>query len=94
MPPKQSLGKGLGAIFPDLLGNTHEGTPCVVCGIEELSPNRYQPRKDFDEKELRSLASSIKKNGIIQPIVVRRSGAGNMKSSLVSGAGVLRRKQD
>jgi ParB family chromosome partitioning protein len=77
MPPKQSLGKGLGAIFPDLLGSSHEGTPCVICGIEELSPNRYQPRKDFDEKELRSLASSIKKNGIIQPIVVRRSGAGS-----------------
>jgi ParB family chromosome partitioning protein len=76
MPPKQSLGKGLGAIFPDLLAGVQEGKPFVMCGIEELIPNRFQPRKDFDAKELKNLASSIKKNGIIQPIVVRRAAAG------------------
>ena len=76
MPPKQSLGKGLGAIFPDLLGNVQDGAPFVTCGIEELTPNRFQPRKDFDASELKSLASSIKKSGIIQPIVVRRAAAG------------------
>jgi ParB family chromosome partitioning protein len=76
MPSKQSLGKGLGAIFPDLLGNTKERSSLVTCGIEELSPNRFQPRKDFNDEELKNLIESIKKSGIIQPIVVRRSGSG------------------
>jgi ParB family transcriptional regulator, chromosome partitioning protein len=76
MPPKQSLGKGLGAIFPDLLSGAPEGKTYVTCGVEELSPNRFQPRKDFDAEELKSLADSIRKSGIIQPIVVRRAEAG------------------
>jgi ParB family chromosome partitioning protein len=76
MPPKQSLGKGLGAIFPDLLSGAPEGKTYVTCGIEELSPNRFQPRKDFDAEELKSLADSIRKSGIIQPIVVRRAETG------------------
>jgi len=76
MPPKQSLGKGLGAIFPDLLSGAQEGKTYVICGIEELSPNRFQPRKDFDAEELKSLADSVRKSGIIQPIVVRRAEAG------------------
>jgi ParB family transcriptional regulator, chromosome partitioning protein len=76
MPSKQSLGKGLGAIFPDLLGNPKEKSFLVSCGIEELSPNRFQPRKDFNDEELKNLVESIKKSGIIQPIVVRRVESG------------------
>ncbi len=76
MPSKQSLGKGLGAIFPDLLGTPKEKSSFVTCGIEELSPNRFQPRKDFNDDELKSLVASIKKSGIIQPIVVRRVESG------------------
>jgi len=76
MPPKQSLGKGLGAIFPDLLSGAQDGRTYVTCGVEELSPNRFQPRKDFDAAELKSLADSIRKSGIIQPIVVRKAGTG------------------
>lgn len=76
MQPKSSLGKGLGALFPDLL-DTVSGKPSyIVCGIEELSPNRFQARKDFSDKEQKRLVASIKKNGIIQPIVVRRSDSG------------------
>jgi ParB family chromosome partitioning protein len=72
MPAKESLGKGLGAILPDILGEFTERANYLVCGIEELVPNRYQSRKEFDGEEQRNLVTSIKKSGIIQPIVVRR----------------------
>ncbi len=72
MPAKESLGKGLGAILPDILGEVKEQANYIVCGIEELVPNRYQSRKEFDGEEQRNLVVSIKKSGIIQPIVVRR----------------------
>jgi ParB family chromosome partitioning protein len=76
MPPKSSLGKGLGAMFPDLLDDVSTRPSYIICGIEELSPNRFQSRKDFNDREQRRLVTSIKKNGIIQPIVVRRSDTG------------------
>lgn len=74
MPPKSSLGKGLGAMFPDLLNDISTRPSFIMCGIEELSPNRFQSRKEFSDREQKRLVMSIKKNGIIQPIVVRRSG--------------------
>jgi ParB family chromosome partitioning protein len=76
MPPKNSLGKGLGAMFPDLLHDISTKPAYIMCGIEELSPNRFQSRKDFKDTEQKRLVSSIRKNGIIQPIVVRRSDTG------------------
>jgi len=74
MTPKSSLGKGLGAMFPDLLDDISARPSFIMCGIEELSPNRFQSRKAFSDGEQKRLVMSIKKNGIIQPIVVRRSG--------------------
>lgn len=74
MPPKSSLGKGLGAMFPDLLNDISARPSFIMCGIEELTPNRFQSRKEFNDQEQKRLVTSIKKNGIIQPIVVRRSG--------------------
>jgi len=76
MSVKPSLGKGLGAIFPDLLKGLENKPAFIMCGIEELTPNRFQPRKSFPEKEQQELVNSIKKSGIIQPIVVRRSEQG------------------
>jgi len=76
MSKKNALGKGLGAIFTDLMDNPADKPNFAMCGIEELSPNRFQPRKIFNGKEQRSLAASIKKNGILQPIVVRRTESG------------------
>jgi ParB family chromosome partitioning protein len=76
MPKKDSLGKGLGAIFSDLIDDTIEKPAFVTCGIEELTPNRFQPRKIFDSKEQKNLVASIKKNGIIQPIIVRKLDSG------------------
>ncbi|MCX5842378.1 MAG: ParB/RepB/Spo0J family partition protein [Deltaproteobacteria bacterium] len=75
MPPKSSLGKGLGAMFPDLLNDISARPSFIICGIEELTPNRFQSRKEFGDQEQKRLVTSIKKNGIIQPIVVRRSGS-------------------
>jgi ParB family chromosome partitioning protein len=76
MIKKNSLGKGLGAMFPDLLEKIGDKPVLVTCGIEELVPNRYQARKDFDPEEHNSLVASIRKSGIIQPIVARRFDGG------------------
>jgi ParB family chromosome partitioning protein len=76
MPPKSSLGKGLGAMFPDLLDNLGDKRSFILCGIEELFPNRFQARKVFDPKELEDLVTSIRESGIIQPIVARKAEGG------------------
>lgn len=76
MIKKNSLGKGLGAMFPDLLEKIGDKPLLVTCGIEELVPNRYQARKDFDPEEHKSLVASIRKSGIIQPIVARKFDGG------------------
>ncbi len=76
MPPKHSLGKGLGAMFPDLLNNIGDRPAFILCGIEELTPNRFQPRRDFNDEDQRELTASVKKSGIIQPIIVRKAENG------------------
>src|SRR5664280_3193129 len=76
MAQKNVLGKGLGAIFPDLLNDFDKKKPVFSCGIEELRPNRYQPRKNFNDSTQKQLIASIKSTGIIQPIVVRKLDIG------------------
>jgi len=76
MPSKPPLGRGLGAMFPDLVANMEEKTFLTSCGIEEISPNRFQPRKNFHDQEQKDLIASVRKSGIIQPIVVRQSDEG------------------
>jgi ParB family chromosome partitioning protein len=63
-------------MFPDLLSNIGERPAFVLCGIEELTPNRFQPRKDFNDADQQELVASVKKSGIIQPIVVRKAEKG------------------
>ena len=63
------LGKGLGAIFIE--NETENGESSVTLNISELEPNRNQPRHEFDEEALNSLAESIRQHGLIQPILVR-----------------------
>lgn len=63
------LGKGLGAIFIE--NETENGESTVTLNISELEPNRNQPRREFDEEALNSLAESIRQHGLIQPILVR-----------------------
>lgn len=76
MPPKQSLGRGLEAMFPDLMADMADMPHLITCGIEEIRPNRFQPRKDFRDREQKELVASIRKSGIIQPIVVRKDDSG------------------
>lgn len=76
MAQKNALGKGLGAIFPDLLNDLDKKTPIFSCGVEELQPNRYQPRKNFNDDSQKQLVASIKSSGIIQPIIVRKFDKG------------------
>lgn len=72
MASKLTLGKGLAALFPDMANDMADRPSFIMCGIEEIIPNRYQPRKEFPAAEQKQLVDSIKKKGIIQPIVVRR----------------------
>jgi ParB family chromosome partitioning protein len=76
MAQKNALGKGLGAIFPDLINDLDKKKAVLSCGIEELRPNRYQPRKNFNDDKQKQLVASIKTSGVIQPIIVRKSDAG------------------
>jgi len=76
MAQKNALGKGLGAIFPDLLNDLDKKIPIFSCGIEELQPNRYQHRKNFHDNNQKQLVDSIKSSGIIQPIIVRKLDKG------------------
>lgn len=76
MAQKNVLGKGLGAIFPDLLNKESDKKKNVSCGIEELRPNRYQPRKNFNDEQQKKLITSVKQSGIIQPIIVRKQDKG------------------
>jgi len=75
---KQALGKGLGALIPDL--SSLDSKDRKALGIHEIEldkivTNEYQPRKTFQDDALKELASSIKEHGVIQPIIVHRIGA-------------------
>ncbi|CAA6801413.1 MAG: Chromosome (plasmid) partitioning protein ParB [uncultured Campylobacterales bacterium] len=71
---KMALGRGISAIFDDIESAYKEDLKSeenvVSLNIDEIKPNPYQPRKTFDEKGLEELSESIKKYGLIQPIVV------------------------
>jgi ParB family chromosome partitioning protein len=69
---RPALGKGLSALIPDV-PDTPRGGPVEV-DVDRLSPNVEQPRVQMDDSRLKELADSIKANGIIQPILVRRAG--------------------
>ncbi len=72
MEKRFALGKGLSALIPD----APEPAPSAALevDVDRLSPNRFQPRVQMDDGRLDELAESIRSNGIIQPIVVRRDG--------------------
>lgn len=69
---KPALGKGLGALIPDI-EVTSEDT-VVEVNINEIEPNADQPRKKFDEDKLQELAESIKEHGVVQPVIVKKDG--------------------
>ncbi len=67
------IKKGLGRGLSSLIGETKIETTTNKLLVSDLYPNRFQPRKTFDEESLNDLEKSIKERGIIQPIIVRRS---------------------
>ncbi|MBU0993637.1 MAG: ParB/RepB/Spo0J family partition protein [Proteobacteria bacterium] len=74
--PKKALGKGLGALLPDIDTFNNASSDYFLCDINIINPNRYQPRMKFSEQELNELAESIKEQGIIQPLLVRTDDTG------------------
>jgi ParB family transcriptional regulator, chromosome partitioning protein len=91
MEKRPALGKGLSALIPDAAEALATPRASLDVDIDLLEPNHYQPRGHMDESRLEELSRSIKANGIIQPIVVRRldsgalSGAGRERYQIIAG---------
>ncbi len=71
---KRGLGKGLEALIPKV--EQKEKQFVIEMDIESLTPNLFQPRKNFNKEKMEELKESIKKHGIIQPIVARKMANG------------------
>jgi ParB family chromosome partitioning protein len=71
---RPALGKGLSALIPDAPPEPRNAV--LDIDVDRLSPNRFQPRDHVEQADIEELARSIRANGIIQPILVRRDGAG------------------
>ena len=85
---KKGLGKGLSALFGDQKKdkNTNKKAENLTKAlIGDLARNKYQPRTIFDDEKLKELSASIKKNGIIQPIAVRKSKSSKETYEIVAG---------
>lgn len=79
-PKKGGLGRGLESLFNE---NATDTDGAVKLNINDIEPNRGQPRKDFDETALSELADSIAQHGLIQPIVVKPTAQG--RYSIIAG---------
>ena len=81
---KKALGRGLGTLIPGASSSADEGTGMgAEIEVVRIFPNRYQPRHVFEDKGLEELADSIRINGVIQPIIVRRLDNGTFE--LIAG---------
>jgi len=78
------IKKGLGRGLSSLIGESKIETTTNKLLIDDLYPNKFQPRKIFDENSLNDLEKSIKERGIIQPIIVRKSDE-NSKYEIIAG---------
>ena len=85
-PAKKGLGRGLSALFGDIDDKSRsKNGDTVSLSIADLERNKYQPRIIFDEAKLDELSSSIKQNGIIQPIAVRPNKYEKGKFEIIAG---------
>ena len=87
---KSRLGKGLGALLGEYLPEESgpEANGYRVVAVAKIAPNPLQPRRDFTEEQLAELASSIRENGLLQPLVVRpatKASPGGAEFELVAG---------
>ena len=91
---RPALGKGLSALIPDAPEPSRQGA--IEVDIDLIAPNEKQPRVQMDDAKLDELASSIKENGVIQPILVQRIGdlyriiAGERRWRAAQRAGLLK----
>ena len=100
MEKRPALGKGLSALIPDAppfdSAQGRARSAPVEADIDRLAPNDFQPRGSLDEARLQDLAQSIRANGLIQPIIVRKEGdrfqiiAGERRWRAAKLAGLLR----
>ena len=96
MNKRPALGKGLSALIPEAPGGIAPRVATTEADVDRLVPNQFQPRAHADQTRLQELADSIKANGVIQPIVVRRVGdrfhiiAGERRWRAAKLAGLLR----
>ena len=79
------IKKGLGRGLSSLIGETKVETQKNQLSISDIIPNKYQPRKIFDENNLEELTNSIKERGMIQPIIVRKSIDDTSKFEIIAG---------
>jgi ParB family chromosome partitioning protein len=73
---KQALGRGLKALIPDMGPSTAEGGEFFQCDVTQIRPNRFQPRSQFAEAELAELVDSIREQGVLLPLLVRKIDGG------------------
>ena len=88
MEKRPALGKGLSALIPDVADALSTPRALLDVDIDLLEPNHYQPRGQMDDERLEDLARSIRANGVIQPIVVRRlasTGTARDRYQIIAG---------
>ncbi len=79
------IKKGLGRGLSSLIGETRVEKKTNKLLLSEIIPNKYQPRKNFEEENLLDLSNSIKERGVIQPIIVRKSSTDDSKYEIIAG---------
>ena len=79
------IKKGLGRGLSSLIGESKVEPQKNLLPVSDLTPNKYQPRKNFDKSSLEDLTNSIKERGMIQPIIVRKSFDNNLKYEIIAG---------
>ena len=79
------IKKGLGRGLSSLIGETKVTNKINKLLLSEIIPNKYQPRKNFDDENLNDLTNSIKERVVIQPIIVRKSSNDNSKYEIIAG---------
>ena len=80
-----NIKKGLGRGLSSLIGETKVELQTNKLLLSEIVPNQYQPRKNFDEENLKDLTNSIKERGVVQPIIVRKSVKEKAKYEIIAG---------
>jgi ParB family chromosome partitioning protein len=79
------IKKGLGRGLSSLIGETKVEIKTNKLSLSDIVPNKFQPRKNFEEENLEDLTNSIKERGVIQPIIVRESSSQNSKYEIIAG---------